>query len=481
MAFASALALFAACGQDKYDLDSLIPDEYSKILYIQQYGNSEVTLYNADGSADYIFSVNMGGRDYLSKTASCDLRLLTQSEVDSRYSIPEGASYKVITKGYAFDNTHLDFAVEEFYKTVTLTMTPSVIEEEIASAPNSIWVIPVFLYSESDRVNDEKDEIFIRVEVKRPSVGFTEGSSRIVKYDNGHSRTEFVEFGIDATNQWDLQCEFKVDEEYAARMYPGYALLPEECYDFSSSMPLFEGEQNDDLMVTFKDNVSWGEYVLPIRMTSSPVETAEAASVFTFIIRNRRDWEVTGKFDEREWDCKSHFSHLLDGDTGTFWASDWNGPDAIDQPVILVIDTKAEQSFSKVGFVHYHDPDPEKAVIDDNHNYTLEFYVSSDSRTWWNYDHDAFWLGKTAAGVERGDVDTSWKTETNWVDQRGWEKVGAVGEMRSLHNPEVEYIELDSSKSGRYFIIKCPEGGRGRRDMLEFAEIELVTAATDIN
>ena len=191
------------------------------------------------------------------------------------------------------------------------------------------------------------------------------------------------------------------------------------------------------------------------------------------IALDRTGWSVTGKFDEREWSTPSNFKHLLDGDANTFWLSDWNGPNAIDQPVILVIDTRTRQSFSKVGFIHYHDPDPNKAEIEDNHNYTLEFYVSSDDRTWWNYDHDAFWSDKTSGGVERNNVNTSWKTDTNWEDQSGWEKVGAVSEMKSLHNPEVEYIDLDSSKSGRYFIIKCPEGGRGRREILEFTEIYL--------
>jgi F5/8 type C domain len=178
---------------------------------------------------------------------------------------------------------------------------------------------------------------------------------------------------------------------------------------------------------------------------------------------DRSGWAVTGKFDEREWNTPSNFKHLFDGDVETYWTSDWNGPNACDQPVILVIDTKKEQTFSKVGIIH--------RAADFIHDCRLEFYVSSDEKTWWNFDHDAYWTGKTE-GVERRDFD-GWKTETNWSTQEGWEKVGGEVTMSNLPNPQIEYISLDDSKSGRYFIIKCPEGGRGLRDMLEFAEIYL--------
>lgn len=478
---AGVLALLAACEEKRYELDSLVPDEYSKILYIKEYGTPEITLYNADEQTDYTFSVNIGGKDYMNATAACDIRTLTQAEVDNMYSIPEGVGYKVLTRGYSFDTPHLEFAEEEFYKDVTLSMMPKVIEEEMGTAPNSTWVLPVYLYSGSDIVNAEKDEIFMKITMKSPSVGFNAAAERLVQYENGTPKANSVEFGIDAENQWGLTCTFTVDEMYAAAMYPGYRVLPEECYEFDRSIQLDKGQKTGDLFITFTGaKLDWGDYVLPIRIDSEPVASSPEKNMHMLVIHHSSDWEITGKFDEREWDCKSHFSHLLDGDASTFWLSDWNGPNAIDQPVILVIDTKTSQSFSKVGFIHYHDPDPNKAEIEDNHNYTLEFYVSSDDRTWWNYDHDAFWLGKTSGGVERSDVNTSWKTETNWESQSGWEKVGAVSEMKSLHNPEVEYIDLDSSKSGRYFIIKCPEGGRGRRDILEFAEIELVVA-TNMN
>lgn len=56
---ASMLALLAACDQDKYELDNLVPEEYNKILYIKEYGTPEITLYNADEKSTILFSVNL--------------------------------------------------------------------------------------------------------------------------------------------------------------------------------------------------------------------------------------------------------------------------------------------------------------------------------------------------------------------------------------------------------------------------------------
>ena len=464
---AGALALLAACEEKRYELDSLVPDEYSKILYIKEYGTPEITLYNADEQTDYTFSVNIGGKDYMNAAAACDIRTLTQAEVDNMYSIPEGVGYKVLTKGYSFDTPHLEFTEEEFYKDVTLSMMPKVIEEEMGTAPNSTWVLPVYLYSGSDTVNAEKDEIFMKITMKSPSVGFNAAVERPVQYENGVPKANYVEFGIDAENQWGLTCTFTVDEMYAAAMYPGYRVLPEECYEFDRSIQLDKGQKSGDLFITFTGaKLDWGDYVLPIRMDSEPVASSPDKNMHVLVIRHSSDWEITGKYEERRYNSDGKFKYLLDGDPETFWASHWDGPNARDLPPVLVIDTKEEHNFSRVGFMHrnvgYHL---------DHHNYSLEFYVSSDSRTWWNFDHDKFWEGK-----ESGDVDWTeygWKTDTNWESQANWTLVGKVAYMKSLHNPEYEYYDLDSSVKGRYFIIKVTYSGI--RDEAEFAEIDLQT------
>ncbi len=264
-------------------------------------------------------------------------------------------------------------------------------------------------------------------------------------------------------------------DKYAALVIPGTGVSGEVFVKVTTSQG---GTVN---ISDIKDAVAGKSYTYDVYIGSRDATISDPAvsdwtggtlDGSTFITKtialDRSGWSVTGKFDEREWNEPSHFRHLLDGDGSTFWESDWSGEnDAYDTPVILVIDTKAVQSFSKIGLMNRNTD-----YDNDKHHYRLEFYVSTDDRTWWNFDHDAFWEGKTSSGVGDKSVFDGWKTETNWETMEGWEQVCPEVTMASLHNPEIEYFNLDSSKSGRYFIIRCPKGGRPLRP-LEFAEIYL--------
>lgn len=179
---------------------------------------------------------------------------------------------------------------------------------------------------------------------------------------------------------------------------------------------------------------------------------------------DRKGWAVTGKYEERQWNEPGSFKHLIDDNSETFWESDWNGPNAKDVPPILIIDTRKLHAFTKIGLMHRQN-DNEK----DKHNYKIEFYVSSASKTWWNFDHEEYWNGKTGGGVDWQEM--GWKDSTDWETQENWIKVSDEITMQSLHNPEVEYYKLDGTKAGRYFIIKVVD--RGMRGLAEFAEIYL--------
>ena len=54
---AGSLLLLGACDESKYDLDSLVPEQYHKILYVNNSGKQEVTLYDTGESYAYTFSI----------------------------------------------------------------------------------------------------------------------------------------------------------------------------------------------------------------------------------------------------------------------------------------------------------------------------------------------------------------------------------------------------------------------------------------
>lgn len=134
---AGSLLLLGACDESKYDLDSLVPEQYHKILYVNNSGKQEVTLYDTGESYAYTFSIFKSGSEP-SLTASADIYVLTQEELDNEYSDPEAVNYKLIgTDCYSIESTHLDFSATDRYKPVTVSLDPENIKSMITANPDA--------------------------------------------------------------------------------------------------------------------------------------------------------------------------------------------------------------------------------------------------------------------------------------------------------------------------------------------------------
>lgn len=57
---AGSLLLLGACDESKYDLDSLVPEQYHKILYVNNSGKQEVTLYDTGRAMHTLFNIQIG-------------------------------------------------------------------------------------------------------------------------------------------------------------------------------------------------------------------------------------------------------------------------------------------------------------------------------------------------------------------------------------------------------------------------------------
>ena len=91
--------MLAACSESKYDIDQLVPEEYHKILYVNNSGKQEVTLYDTDADNLYTLSVIKSGSDP-SLTAAANILVLTQAELDVKYSEPEAVNYQQIGRAH---------------------------------------------------------------------------------------------------------------------------------------------------------------------------------------------------------------------------------------------------------------------------------------------------------------------------------------------------------------------------------------------
>ena len=245
---AGGLLLLAACNESEYDLENLVPAEYHKILYVNNSGKQELTLFDTEEDNTYSFSVFKAGSDPY-QTASVDVNVLSQEEVDSEYSQLEGVSYKVLsTDCYSLGTTHLDFSVDDRYKLVDIALKPQQVKALMATDPESVWVLPLHVTSESDSINANKDELFLQImDVIMPALGFTSTSVTVDQYNYGSAPdlNKNIGIGLDTDNKWDITGQLVVDEAYIAEYNEEngtvYQMLPEGTYTVPESVTLAAG------------------------------------------------------------------------------------------------------------------------------------------------------------------------------------------------------------------------------------------------
>ena len=386
---AGSLLLLGACDESKYDLDSLVPEQYHKILYVNNSGKQEVTLYDTGESYAYTFSIFKSGSEP-SLTASADIYVLTQEELDNEYSDPEAVNYKLIgTDCYSIESTHLDFSATDRYKPVTVSLDPENIKSMITANPDAVWVLPLQVVSENDSVKCEKNELFLQITgVITPSFGFESSAVSVKEYSYGSAVTEKVALGLDTENSWEINCEFAVDDAYRTAYNTKnktiFQALPDGSYSFQDQMTLSPGTTNTELAVTINaDQLEPGDYMLPIRIESVSIFGISSTNdVYPLTIRilgpllDRTSWTIEANTQEPSGEGSGNGvpSCALDGDLSTYWHSSWqSGTHAL--PHELIIDTKESYTFTQFGLVQrQHD-----SYMDAG---TGVFYVSDDKVNW---------------------------------------------------------------------------------------------------
>lgn len=386
---AGAILMLNACDESKYDLENLVPEEYHKVMYINNAGKQELTLYNTGEANTYTFSVFKGGSEP-ELTANVNIGVLSQEAVDSKYSEPEGVNYKVIGADcYSLDMSNLEFSSKDRYKVVTVSLDVPSVEMVLTNNPEAVCVLPLYLYSEADSVNAEKNEKFIKIkEVLTPTVGFTTTTLTYLPYTYGFSsESAEIDFGLDTDNNWDIDCRFVVDPDfldaYNSANGTSIVALPEGNYSFDETMSLPSGTKTTKLTVTINGNgLQPGDYMLPVRLADVSLFEVSEKSVYPLVIRvlgvqlDRTNWTIKANTEEKTGEGAGNgvATCLLDGNTATFWHSQWSGG-SVALPHELVVDTKGEVTFTNFGLMQrQHDNYRDVAAG--------EFFVSSDNSTW---------------------------------------------------------------------------------------------------
>ncbi len=377
-----------ACDDSKYDLDNLVPEQYHKILYVNNSGKQEITLYNTGENTTYTMSVVKSGSNP-SLTANVDIRLLTEEELNTQYSEPEAVNYKILDANcYEIESTHLDFTSEDRYKTTNITLAPENIEQAMLADPDAVWTLPLIVVSDKDSINSEKNELFLQINgVITPSFGFTSTDVAMPNYEYQSNFTQNVTLGLDTNNNWDINFTLAVDESYIDEYNSSHGTSFKSAagaYTLETELSLPSGTTQMDVPVTINGGtLEPGDYMIPIRITNTSlfeVSSTNNLQPLTFRILGREldrsGWSIEANTQESSGEGAGNGvpSCAIDGNLNTYWHSSWqNGNHAL--PHELIIDTHGSYTFTQFALM-------QRQSTSYTDTRAGKFYVSDDKTNW---------------------------------------------------------------------------------------------------
>lgn len=387
---AGGLMALGACTDSDYELNKIVPEEYHNILYVNNSGKQALTLYDTGSDQQYTVSIIKAGSEP-TLTAHASINVMSQTQIDEEYSIPEGVNYSLIGEDcYSLETTEVNFSSSDRYKLVNVFFKTSQVKEVMENNPDRVWVLPLQVTSATDSINADKNEVFIELEaVLAPTMGFIMASPVEVIQMDYSALTDFtaeLPFGLNVDNTWDLECSFDVDEayvdEYNRSNSTVFSMFPEGSYTLPETMTLANGITTDELEIGFSGSaLSPGDYMLPVKITGVSMFTiSESNSVYPLMYRimgtqlDRTGWtaEATSEETTGEGAGNGVAGCILDDDASTYWHSSWQV--MAYPPFEIVIDMQAEHTVSQIALAQRCNGYTDTA--------TGRFSISSDKNSW---------------------------------------------------------------------------------------------------
>lgn len=386
------LLLFTACNDSKYELENIVPQEYHKILYIHNSGKQDIPLYDTHEDYPYTVDIIKTGSDP-SLEADVQFELLSHEELEQQYSIPEAINYRRLEEGsYTLSQTKFTFSAGERNKTLIVLLSSDKIKALLQKDPSAKWVLPLRLVSKTDSINSSMNEVILHItDVLMPTAGFI-GIDKIVtdEYRFGEITQieKELELSLITENKWDITYTLGIDQnfvsQYNAEHGTDFQLL-EEYYTLPESVKLPEGVQGVKFKVSVDiSQIGSGDFMLPIKIIGADkFGISETTNIYPMMFRvvmpelDRTGWSVTANSENPgEGGPNSGMaSSVLDGNTTTFWHSNWGGGTGPQNPPYeLIIDAKKEYDICQIGLLQ------RGGSFTDTK--TCKVFISSDYSSW---------------------------------------------------------------------------------------------------
>lgn len=295
--FLGTIIALGGCKEDSYE--DLIPEQYDKILYLKNYGQQTLELFDDGSPVDYSLTVVKTGSNPAA-TAQAQVKIMSQTEIDkdARY---QGNNYKVISSDcYTYKTEILDLTSSETYKQIKMKISPTKILEEINATkgenPNYVYTIPFRLSSPNDQVNEEKKDLILKLNVTKLSIYFKKGSQTVDLNTLPGDEWAF-ETGIamvsGVQNTWDFIADIKVDqrqevlEEYNTSNNTSYLMIPDGAI-VDTNAGVFEAGNNETaatIRIQRSGLAKGYTYLVPLKLKPiTDIETITVSDKMHYII-----------------------------------------------------------------------------------------------------------------------------------------------------------------------------------------------------
>lgn len=363
--FSTGVAFLAAsCDESEWEVQNLFPEEYHKILYILDSGEKEVTLYKTGLNTEFTYSVVKAGSEP-TETAAANTKVISQAEIDTKYSNIQGTPYWVIPEGsYEIKTKELSFSSSDAFKYISFTINPEAVETfmikqkelDPENAQYMKFVLPIIIegVTAKDSVNSMKNFVMLNItNVVTPTVGFVDIGIQEQYIGQADASIE-IPINLDVENQWDFTSRVVIDDDYIkaynAEHGTSYLPFPASAIEVPEMIQFTPGNQTTmNVQVKYSNlpKADMANYMLAIKLEKGEqFDISETKNYYvlatTYRMNDRSNWKWNVNSESSQEGNNGWLTCVYDGNTNSYWHSNYgNGSGVVNLlPYTFTIDMK---------------------------------------------------------------------------------------------------------------------------------------------
>lgn len=254
-----------------------IPEEYHKVLVLQEAGEIDLTLFRTGEDAKYELCImKAGSEDGLTANAN----LVISEEWLENFNTDNASGYTLLpAQYYSLETENINFEENDKYKIINVSFKTTELETLISGNPDAKYVLPVQLESSNTSISKTNNYLILKPSVVIPTVGFKIGGYQktvLTPTDPGQIKITIpVEIPLD--NTWDFDCIIGINKEllteYNQKNGTSYLILPENAYQLESTCSFVPGNSSANInLVVDRTKLGMGDYILPLELQSCTQE-----------------------------------------------------------------------------------------------------------------------------------------------------------------------------------------------------------------